>query len=173
MPRANRQYRCRQRRISGSNMTRMRDSIVALFQHRPEERPLVLQETPLLAMVSNRLLAIRIAGRLLPILFIRSKRREREHRQRDVVRAFVRKEIAMVGAAELVDQRDPHLRVGLELGCLERIDFIPEEAGNHLCIPMFACKVANALPACMDWPHLSKQAMSRADATISSFRRHL
>src|SRR5262249_41352777 len=65
------------------------------------------------------------------VLLVGRQRREGEHRNRDVVRSLVRKKIAVMRAAELVDQRNPHPAVDLELLHLERVDFVAKIAGDH------------------------------------------
>ena len=75
--------------------------------------------------------ACRIVLGLIPVRFIGGQAGEGEQRQRDVVGAFGGQEVAVVAAAEFLDQRDPEFPVMFEFGQLGRVDDVAEIAGDH------------------------------------------
>src|SRR3990167_4037942 len=78
-----------------------------LVEHRPEKTPLVARDAPRLLGVAERCLALRVLHRLLAVHLVGREALKREQRQRDVVGALAGHEVAVVLAAELLDQRYP------------------------------------------------------------------
>ena len=64
----------------------------------------------------------------LAIILVGRKAREAEEGERNVARPFMRHEIAVMRAAQSVDQRDPELRVFLEFGELVGIDRVAQDS---------------------------------------------
>lgn len=102
-----------------------------LLEHRPEEAAFVADDAARFLGVAERGLAGRIVHRAFAVALVFGEAREREHRERDVVRPFGRQEVAVMRAAELLDERNPHLAVRFELVELVRIDDVAKEAGDH------------------------------------------
>lgn len=102
-----------------------------LLEHRPEEAALVADDAPRVLRVAECGLAGRIGLRAFAVALVVGEAGEREHRERDVARAFGWQEVAVMRAAELLDERNPHLPVGFEFDEFVRIDDVAEEAGDH------------------------------------------
>ncbi|KAG1273001.1 hypothetical protein G6F65_011324 [Rhizopus arrhizus] len=102
-----------------------------LFEDGAEEAAFVADDTARLHGIGVGLLAIGVFQRVLAVGFVGGQAGEGKQRQRDVVRAFRGQEVAVVRAAEPLDQRNPHLRVGFELGDRIGVDDVAQIAGDH------------------------------------------
>lgn len=105
--------------------------IDASAEHGAEEAAFVTDDAARFLRVAEGGLAGRIVLRAFAVTLVFGKARKREHRERDIARAFGRQEVAVMRAAELLDERDPHLAVRFELIEFVRIDDVAKEAGDH------------------------------------------
>lgn len=106
-----------------------------LLEDRPHERTLITNKTLRFFVVTHSGLAFWITGRFGAIRFIGRKRRERKQGKSYIISTFVRHEVAMMFAAELLNQWYPHLSVSLKLLELEGIDQIAKIASNQSILP--------------------------------------